>query len=431
MLLHLNAAVHNREVSAFRDDDKGSEAIHIYGPEGLYNFVAASLKMSRAVLYADIVVHELVMPDSPEVLGQQPVFMGTKQRGKPQSPKQRAAAPPPPLADPQTLRRDKPDSFKLAREREHKAAAVPVEQFSFKKGRLTRVGLESEEACGLWNLPSLPKSHGGEISVKCVHVHHTVPTVGFVFQEGDLPGKLDAAKATALGLPPGPIYQKLKAGEDVPLEDGSVVKAADVMAAPTKGRKLALLGDCYDPGEDMAAAAAGCDLLVHEATVEVQTDMPRALASRHSTAAMAGAFAKRIDARRLVLTHFSQRTDRGRFNPTQYVLDWSSGAAAAGKGGGSSKAADVSKEEDESAVASDPECPKPQWHLVDSATGDLKKVTRYNQNYSFGTHGAALTPASLGMVSGAARAFGKGKRHAVSAAEDFMTVLVPRGGFER
>ena len=51
---------------------------------------------------------------------------------------------------------------------------------------------------------------------------------------------IDAAKATAMGLPPGPQYKDLKAGRDVELPGGrGVVRAADVCSEPVKGRKVA------------------------------------------------------------------------------------------------------------------------------------------------------------------------------------------------
>jgi hypothetical protein len=51
---------------------------------------------------------------------------------------------------------------------------------------------------------------------------------------------------------------------------------------------------------------AGADVLSHECTFSNE-DADKARVAMHSTAAMAGAFAARLQARRLVLTHFSGR----------------------------------------------------------------------------------------------------------------------------
>ena len=55
-----------------------------------------------------------------------------------------------------------------------------------------------------------------------------------------------------------------------------------------------------------AGIARDADLVSHEATFSKQME-EKAWKSQHSTAAMAGNFARKIQARLLVLTHFSSR----------------------------------------------------------------------------------------------------------------------------
>ena len=55
------------------------------------------------------------------------------------------------------------------------------------------------------------------------------------------PGKFDVKKAIELGVPRGPVFSQLKAGQDIVLEDGRTVLAADVVAASNPGRSAAVV----------------------------------------------------------------------------------------------------------------------------------------------------------------------------------------------
>ena len=74
------------------------------------------------------------------------------------------------------------------------------------------------------------------------------------------------------------------------------------------GRKMVLLGDTCN-SEAIARAAMNCDVLSHEATYKVGMEEKARIAT-HSTSAQAGSFAGRINAKALVLTHFSARYDQ-------------------------------------------------------------------------------------------------------------------------
>ena len=71
------------------------------------------------------------------------------------------------------------------------------------------------------------------------------------------------------------------------------------------GRKVVILGDTCN-SDSMLSIGANADLLSHEATFSKVME-EKAMIAQHSTAEMAGKFAKRLNAKQLVLTHFSAR----------------------------------------------------------------------------------------------------------------------------
>ena len=85
-----------------------------------------------------------------------------------------------------------------------------------------------------------------------------------------------------------------------------------VLGIPRKSRKIVILGDTCDPSA-IVDHAMDADVLVHEATCS-DDDLQVALSKGHSTAGMAGDFARRIRAKHLVLNHFSPRG----FRPNEY-----------------------------------------------------------------------------------------------------------------
>lgn len=99
-------------------------------------------------------------------------------------------------------------------------------------------------------------------------------------------GRLDTARLLAAGIRPGPIYGRLKAGEEVAWE-GAVLRPADFLGPEVAGRRVAVLGDTSDSTELVTLVGEeGLDLLCHEATME-EANRENALKFGHSTPAMA------------------------------------------------------------------------------------------------------------------------------------------------
>ncbi len=171
-----------------------------------------------------------------------------------------------------------------------------------------------------------------DLVVMAAPMQHTIPCVGYVISEKQKPGRLRFEKCEEVVennrealkkqfQDPNKMYAKLKAlnsNESITFPDGTILCAKDIVEPPREGRKVVIMGDTCS-GDFIAPLAMGADVLIHEATnawlpnfdglkfsnyelLEEKTKL-----HGHSTPEMAGAFAKRIGARQLVLTHFSPR----------------------------------------------------------------------------------------------------------------------------
>ncbi|KAK5614612.1 Zinc phosphodiesterase ELAC protein 1 [Crenichthys baileyi] len=143
--------------------------------------------------------------------------------------------------------------------------------------------------------------------VKAFRLFHRIASFGFCIQEHDRPGRLKTEVLKELGVKPGPLYGRLKAGESVVLESGRLLLPNEVLEADIPGRKVCVFGDCSSVlGEGAFRLCHKADVLVHEATLGNE-HQKKAVEHGHSTPEMAAAVARTCCARRLVLYHFSQR----------------------------------------------------------------------------------------------------------------------------
>ena len=140
-------------------------------------------------------------------------------------------------------------------------------------------------------------------------VRHGRNALGFALVEDERPGRFDVEAADALGVPFGPERGALQRGEAVTLADGRVVMPEHLLGPPRPGRKLVLTGDTA-PWDGVVFAAAGADLLVHEATF-CEDEAERARDTEHSTAAAAARVALDAGVKLLALTHLSSRYTGG------------------------------------------------------------------------------------------------------------------------
>ncbi len=145
-------------------------------------------------------------------------------------------------------------------------------------------------------------------------VVHRVFTVGYRFAERTRPGRLDVARAQALGVTQSEQYRALKRGRTVQVGD-RIVHPEQVLGPPIPGRTFAYLTDTR-PCENGRLLAEGVDLLYHEATFS-EAHHALAVERGHATAREAAELARAAGARRLLLGHFSARYE----DPTPLVAE--------------------------------------------------------------------------------------------------------------
>lgn len=141
--------------------------------------------------------------------------------------------------------------------------------------------------------------------VQAIKLHHGVTCFGYRVEETDRPGTLDAERLKVMGIKAGPIFQELKKGLTVTLEDGRTLNGAEFMSAPKKGRILTFFGD-NTPTEANIRLAQNADIVVHEATFEAAREA-LAINHMHATTTMAAQMAKDANAKKLIITHLSAR----------------------------------------------------------------------------------------------------------------------------
>lgn len=170
-------------------------------------------------------------------------------------------------------------------------------------------------------LVQLPDGH----TVTTVPILHSIPALGYIVNEPAAPGKIDPAELRPVleshrdGLAkqgvknPMTLLGQLQKGHTVKLPDGSELKPA----APRPGRKVVILGDTRDASSIIPFCTDPPHVLVHEATnaltsldppgTTLQDVTASTLEHGHSTPQIAGRLAKAVNAKHLLLTHFSSR----------------------------------------------------------------------------------------------------------------------------
>ncbi len=136
-------------------------------------------------------------------------------------------------------------------------------------------------------------------------LEHRVDVWGYALVEDERPGRFDVERARQLDIPSGPLYGQLQRGEPVVLDDGRTVEPSQVLGPARPGLKIAYCTDTI-PCNSALELARDADVLVHESTYPAG-DEEKAHQRGHSTAGDAARCAHKAGAKRLILTHISQK----------------------------------------------------------------------------------------------------------------------------
>eukprot|EP00731_Ephydatia_muelleri_P024099 Em0016g370a len=199
-------------ISQCANDSSSPSTINIYGPHGLRKFLRTAMHLSRSLLGFQYSVHELLADVHPAAFdgleGWNPDYAASE-----------------PLHPQEVLGTDiKPN------------------------------------AQGFWDV-----CQEGSFRVHAGMLTHRIVCFGYVVVEDSLPGRLCVEKLKALGVPPGPLYARLKKGESITTPGGVTVDPADVVSPSRPGRKIVVLGDTCESGH-IVPLAMNADVVVHEST---------------------------------------------------------------------------------------------------------------------------------------------------------------------
>ena len=133
-------------------------------------------------------------------------------------------------------------------------------------------------------------------------LRHNIPTLGYSLEEKPR-RKINLAYTKRVGIPKGPLLGKLQKGQSIIWKNKQI--NADDATRPVKGKKITIIIDTL-PCKNADILAKNSDLLVCEATYGSDLEA-KSRKHMHMTAAQAAKLAKKANAGKLVLTHFSAR----------------------------------------------------------------------------------------------------------------------------
>lgn len=141
-----------------------------------------------------------------------------------------------------------------------------------------------------------------EWKVCAAPMNHTTPTIGYAFIETDR-RRIKMSILKKMGVPEGPHLQQLQKGNSI-THNGKKIDV-DAVTELVPGKKIVIIPDTA-PCSGALELAQDADVLISEATYS-SVHAEKAEQHLHMTGAQAAMLANQANAKKLILTHFSQR----------------------------------------------------------------------------------------------------------------------------
>ena len=143
-----------------------------------------------------------------------------------------------------------------------------------------------------------------DIIVETIPLNHRIDTTGFLFKQKKRNRKLIKEKLEEINVPIE-YYTALKKGVDYTANDGTVYKNGTLTLDPEEPKSYAFCSDTIYT-EQYFEQIKDVTLLYHESTF-LHNMLERAQNTFHTTALQAGMVGKAVEAKKLLLGHFSAR----------------------------------------------------------------------------------------------------------------------------
>ena len=142
------------------------------------------------------------------------------------------------------------------------------------------------------------------VRVSTLPLKHRVYTNGYLFEEKTYERKLNIVAVQDYDIDTC-YYRKIKFGGDITLDDGRVIPNADLTFDPAPAKSYAFCSDTVYH-EPLAELLKGVDCIYHESTF-LESESHLCEKTMHTTARQAAMIARRANAGKLILGHFSTR----------------------------------------------------------------------------------------------------------------------------